>query len=183
MQITIHNPNKLPTVDYRDVNPLQDHLKDLSDQNYQKLKEILTRRGVIVPFFLWKEPKTGELYFIDGHQRQLVMNDLDMNDNGSRLIPYILIDAKDKKDAKLKLLEITSQFGKITQEGFDEFLALAELPELEVLETVSFDALPHMSYDQPDKKEKKRQILCCPECGFEGEMNDYKRRYEEKLHP
>lgn len=146
MKIAIHNPNNLPTIDYRKVKPLQGNLKDLTEKNYNKLKGVLAKRGFEVPLFLWFD---GDIaYYLDGHQRQRVMAGEDMSDNGNYEVPYVRIEAKDKKEAKEKLLEITSQYGKITYEGFDELVA--DLPEAEVIEAVSFDALPHLGEEMPD---------------------------------
>lgn len=179
MQITIHNPNNLPTVDYRDINPLQGRLKDLNEQNYTKLKNVLVHRGFRAPLFLWK---SGDDFFLmDGHQRQIVMVQEDMNDNGDYKVPYVLIEAENENDAKEQLLEITSQYGEITQEGFDEFIAIAELPEAEIIEAIHFDALPHLTREPVEKPDKKRQLITCPECQFESEINDFKKRYEEKM--
>lgn len=138
MQIQIKNPNNLPMVDYRTVKPLQGNLKDLTKKNYEKLENVLTKRGFELPFIIWQG---DEKWLLDGHQRQRVMIAEDMNDNGSYEVPYVIVQAENEKEAKAKLLEITSQYGTITQEGFDEYLALAELPEAETLELVNFDAL------------------------------------------
>ncbi len=173
MQITIHNPNNLPTIDYRDVNPLQGNLKDLTDTNYAKLKGVLEKRGFRAPLFLWTDSE--EFYLMDGHQRQIVMTQEDMNDNGNYEVPYVLIEAANKQEAEAQLLEITSQYGKITHEGFDEYIAKAELPEPEVLEAVHYDALPLLDQER-EEKAKKKQLLTCPECQFEAEMKDFKRR-------
>lgn len=174
----IHNPNKLPTVDYRDVNPLQGNLKDLTEERYKKLQTVLNQRGFTVPLFLWKD---GDMfYLLDGHQRQIVMTESGMNDNGNFEVPYVLIDAKDIKDAKEQLLEITSQYGKLTYEGFDEFISEAEIPEAQIVETTHFDALYLYGQEKADKA-KKRQLVTCPECSFESEINDFKKRYEEKI--
>lgn len=137
MQIAIHNPNELPLIDYRNVKPLQGNLKDLSKANYSKLLHVLERRGFTTPLFLWKDAD-GTHYLMDGHQRQRVMTKADMNDDGSYDVPYVLIEADSREEAKAQLLEITSQYGTITQEGFDEFTA--ELPEFEYKD-VNFDAL------------------------------------------
>lgn len=166
-------------INYRDVNPLQGNLKDLDEKNYEKLKIILESRGFTTPLFLWQDKQ--EFYLLDGHQRQIVMNQEDMNDNGSYEVPYILIDAKDMADAKAMLLEITSQFGRITYEGYDQFVEEAQLPEAEMLEKINYDALPLLTREPANENSKKRQLLTCPECQFEGEMKDYKRRYEPKL--
>lgn len=168
MQIKIHNPNKLPTIDYREVLPLQGKLKNLTGKNYEKLKGRLVERGFTVPLFLWKSGK--KLYLMDGHQRQRVMLKEDMYSEASSAegnyhnyeVPYILIEAENVKDAKAQLLEITSQYGQITQEGFTEYLQLAELPEAEILETTAFDGLfkaagsnkPDTEEDEPPEVDK-----------------------------
>lgn len=178
MNIKIHNPNNLPTIDYRDVEPLQGNLKELDDENYQKLKNVLIKRGFTIPLFLWKD--NDFFYLLDGHQRQFVMTDQNMNDDGNYEVPYVLIEAKDIKEAKEQLLEITSQYGKITYEGFDEFISVAEIPEAEVVEAIHFDALPLLTREPPEDKSKKRKLITCPECQFEAEEKDFKKRYEEK---
>jgi hypothetical protein len=148
----IHNPNNLPTIDFRGVEPLQGNLKDLSEKNYNKLKTILETRGFTVPLFIWHLETNGgpETYLLDGHQRQRVMIKEQMNDEGNYKVPYILIEAKDRKDAKAQLLEISSQFGTMTQEGFDEFTD--ELDNAD-FENVAFDALAFVANDDPDDKE------------------------------
>lgn len=138
-QITIHNPDDLETIDYRELKPLQGDLKDLSEKNFVKLKKVLEKRGFTTPVFVWRDGETQ--WLMDGHQRQRVMIKADMSDNGNYNVPRVSIVAKNIKDAKAQLLEITSQYGTITQEGFDQFVAEADLPEAEVLDSVSFDAL------------------------------------------
>lgn len=147
MQLKIHNPNGLPTVDYRTVTPLQGELKTLSDANAAKLKAVLQKRGFDVPLFLWQD---GDVfYLLDGHQRQRVMVAEDMSDQGSYLVPYLLIEARTMDEAKSRLLEITSQYGTITYEGWDAFTA--ELDEAELLEAVQFDALPLLGQHDDDE--------------------------------
>ena len=105
-----------------------------------------------------------------------------MNDEGSFEVPYIRIEAKDIKDAKAQILEISSQYGTITQEGFDEFIAIDEMVEEEIVEVINFDKLPLLDSERPNNS-KKRKLLTCPECQFEGEEKDYKHRYEDRLAP
>lgn len=135
----IKNPNNLPLIDYRTLKPLQGDLKDLTEKNYQKLKHVLEKRGFEIPFFVWHDGT--DYYILDGHQRQRVMMTEDMHDDGSYEVPYVEIKADNRQEAMAKLLEISSQYGTITQEGFDWFIMTAELPEAEVIESVNFDAL------------------------------------------
>jgi hypothetical protein len=133
----ILNPNNLPTIDYRKVKPLQGNLKDLETDNHDKMLSRLEKRGFIVPLFLWHHD--DELYLLDGHQRQRVMELNELHDNGNYEVPYILIDAPNEKTAKEILLEITSQYGTITPDGLDEFTAMAELEAGDL--SVNFDAI------------------------------------------
>ena len=135
--MAIHNPNKLPTIDYRKVQPLQENLKDLHTEQHDQLMRILTNRGFKQPLNLWH--KGDEFFLMDGHQRQRVMIKNDMNDNGNYEVPYFVTEAATKKEAVEQLLEITSQYGKTTPEGLDELASLYEL-ELGELD-IHFDAI------------------------------------------
>lgn len=149
MQIAIKNASGLPVIDYRKVQPLQGDLKDLREENYKKLKNVLSRRGFEVPLFIWIDPLDKQTYLLDGHQRARVMLKEDMNDHGDYEVPYVLIEAVDKSEAKAKLLEITSQYGTMTYEGWDAFTA--DLNEAELLEMTHFDALPLLGIDPEDE--------------------------------
>lgn len=155
-QITIEvsNPSELRLIDYRKVKPLQGDLKDLTDRNYDKLKNVLIKRGFKVPLFVWKDVRNVEgnivthYWLMDGHQRHRVM----MNENILPYeVPYIEIEAKDQKEAKAQLLEISSQYGTITQEGLDEFTAELEPTEFE---NTVFDALPTFSQENKPNEEE-----------------------------
>jgi DNA modification methylase len=160
MEIKIFNPNNLPVIDYRAVKPLQGELKDLTEANYNKLKNVLIKRGFKVPLFIWRVPmaesaimediyQAGPVYdywLMDGHQRQRVMIKENMQPYE---VPYILIEADTEAEAKAQLLEISSQYGTITQEGFDQFTA--DLPEVE-LKDLYFDKLS-FSHENEDTEE------------------------------
>lgn len=155
----IHNPSSLPTIDYRLVKPLQGNLKDLHTEQHDQLLHVLEQRGFTTPLFVWPHPTTGDLYLLDGHQRQRVMTINELSDDGNYEVPYVIVEAPDERTAKEMLLEITSQYGKITQEGLDELLSTAEL-ELDDLD-IHFDALswPDIGEDtlepvEPSEKDK-----------------------------
>lgn len=144
----IHNESGLPTIDFRTAKPLQGNLKDLSKDNHDKLLKVLNKRGFTTPLFVWCSPKklsaldaeqieADTLYLMDGHQRSRVMLANDLNDNGSYEVPYVLVPAKNLKEAKEQLLEITSQYGHMTVEGLDEFAFDLDLSELDI----NFDAI------------------------------------------
>ena len=142
----VHNPNNLPTIPIADLLPSQGDLKDLSEKEYNKLKNVIIRRGFSVPVYIW-EDKEGIKHLLDGHGRRRVLTTEGWNDP----IPYLKIPAKDMQEAMARLLEITSQYQKITQEGIDEFIGKYELNEAEVYEATSFDALT--SYGETEEPE------------------------------
>ena len=122
----------LPHVPVTALEPFQGNLKDLSEREYTKLKKSIQENGVIVPFFVWQE--TGKL--LDGHQRQRVF----MREGWRVDVPVVYISAADEQDAKRKLLVISSQYGRVTQEGWDGFTF--DLDDEWLQDTVNFDALP-----------------------------------------
>lgn len=142
MRIKVHNPDKLPLIDYRDLKPLQGDLKILTPENYEKLKQSFISKGFIVPFFVWNPPGTPLMYALDGHQRLTVLN-------GENVTPYklprVLIEASDIKEAKEMLLVITSQYGTITSEGLQEFTKDISLEFIS--QAVTFDLLPDFFND------------------------------------
>lgn len=132
----VNNPNKLPAAPISDFKASQGELKYLSKDNYTKLKKAIEKRGFDVPVYVWID-EDGTKWLLDGHQRQHVLQTENWNDP----IPYLTINAPDMNAAMQRLLEITSQYGTITQEGIDEFIAKYELPEAEVFDLTNFDGI------------------------------------------
>lgn len=132
----VHNPNNLPTIPIADLLPTQGNLKDLTEKNYSKLKNTIERRGFSVPVYVWEDDK-GIKHLLDGHQRRQVLTTEGWNDP----IPYLKVPANDLQEAMARLLEITSQYATITQDGIDEFMGKYDLNEAEVYEATSFDAV------------------------------------------
>lgn len=112
---------------------IQGNLKDLTKVNYQKLKNSLLKHGFFVPFFVWND--NGIVRCLDGHQRLLLMR----NEKWFIDVPVVYVEASNMQEAKEKLLVISSQYGLITQEGYDTFTF--DLDEAYLQEMVNFDAL------------------------------------------
>lgn len=110
----------LPRIDSNDLEDLQGNLKDLSESNYKKLKRSLETEGFLFPLFVWKEPNYGVMYSFDGHQRlRLIQREIP----GGIDLPYVLVQAGTREEAKRKLLLFNSQYGEVTKDGWDEFAA------------------------------------------------------------
>lgn len=114
------------------LEPFQGELKSLSKREYDKLKASLLTHGVIVPFFVWDD--NGRYRLMDGHQRDRVFE----REGWAMDVPVVWVAADNEQDAKRKLLVISSQYGRVTQEGWDEFTF--DVPD--AAEVAHFDALP-----------------------------------------
>jgi DNA modification methylase len=106
----------LPLKKLSEIKDLQGNLKDLSETNFNKLKQSIEEHGFKFPFYVWFDKK-GVCWTLDGHQRKRVISSV----YGDVEVPYIEVEAKDKKDAKKQILLISSQYGEVTKDGFDEF--------------------------------------------------------------
>lgn len=140
------NPRNLPTIDYRKLHPFQQNLKDLSKENYAKLLASIKKHGFFVPVYVWFDG-AGEAWINDGHQRDRVLiGEKIVFENTGYEVPFVEITAGSIQEAKEKLLVVSSQYGKITQEGLDEFAFDLDLPSMDL----AFDALPLLGTPTPD---------------------------------
>lgn len=116
---------------------LQGELKTLSDENYKKLKASILKHGIFVPFFIWENPEDAQIYMIDGHMRALALSK--MKDEGYSVpeLPVVFIEATDIKDAKEKLVSVTSQYGEFNAQGFKDFAI-----DLDMSSIADFSAIP-----------------------------------------
>jgi hypothetical protein len=146
--VKVINTNKLPTAPVTEFNILQGDLKFLSKQNYKKLKNSIEKHGFYIPVYVWIDDK-GKKWLLDGTQRKHVLETEKWLDP----IPYLIVKAPDMQIAAERLLEITSQYGTITQEGLDEFYAKFELPEMEMAELTNFDGI--FNFKVEDEKQEE----------------------------
>jgi len=142
------NPNKLPTAPISELNATQGDLKFLSKENYYKLKKTIEKHGFDMPVTVWIDSQ-GEKWLLDGHQRKHVLETEGWNDP----IPYLIIKAPNMQAAAERLLQITSQYGTVTQEGLDEYIAKFELPEMEIKDLTNFDSIFDFPMAPPPEEE------------------------------
>src|SRR5262249_45708290 len=157
-----------------DLTPLQGDLKELTHRNFEKLKRSILRHGISFPFFVWQHDGTN--WILDGTQRDRVLRKL--QDQGYTIppLPVALIEAENRKEAAAKILLISSQFGKMTEQSLDEFLSENELDMNELLDELELPALdmryfgsgefePTNENDQ-GRLDRKNPVTC-PHCGAE----------------
>jgi hypothetical protein len=157
-----------------DLTPLQGGLKELNDANFEKLKRSVLKHGISFPFFIWQNDGTN--YILDGTQRDRVLNR--MAEDGYEIppLPCALIQAKDKKDAAEKILLISSQYGKMSNNSLEDFLADNDIGFLELQDELELPAIDLEYFrdadftpgnvDEQGRLDKKNPVTC-PECGHE----------------
>lgn len=98
----------------------QGNLKTLSDNSREKLLKSICLNGFTAPFFVWLHNDVFNL--LDGHQRVETL--LYMRELGWEIpeLPVAYIEADSVKDAKSKLLVITSQYGEFNPDEVQNWI-------------------------------------------------------------
>ena len=117
IKITCKGADLLP---FDSLENFQGNLKKITKQNLDKLKKRIIRDGINVPLFVWRENDWCRI--LDGHQRLKALQSLREDGYIIPMIPVCYIEAEDEKDARQKLLGITSQFGEFEIEELSEWI-------------------------------------------------------------
>lgn len=98
----------------------QGNLKELTTENYKKMKKQIEQLGFSDPIAVWRDD--GQLKILGGHQRTRTLKI--MRNEGWIVpdVPINEIEAKDEKEAKRKVLAMASQYGEVTSQGLYEFV-------------------------------------------------------------
>jgi hypothetical protein len=162
---------ELPIDDLKDF---QGELKTLTKENARLLRNNMLANGFIAPVFIWLYRKGA--YILDGHQRIKVLRDL--REEGHTIpeeLPVVFIKAKDKSDAKRKLLAISSQYADLSKPGLDLFLEDLEielgelidevrLKDIEVDDILDPDFEPGGRDGQSNIDQIEGMEITCPNC-------------------
>ena len=106
-------------LDWHNITEFQGGLKIRDEADIEKAKTSILKYGWSFPFFVWVSGKTN--YCLDGHARIKVLKALEEEGYLIPELPVVYIEAKDKAEAKQKLLRLNSTFGKLTKESVLEF--------------------------------------------------------------
>jgi len=133
-KIKVYNLSKLQTADFELFQELQGDFKITTPEKIDKLKTRIVNAGFKYAFQVWKDTE-GLLWIIDAHHRRRALKEL--HDEGYEIpeIPYLLIQARDKKEAVQEIAFANSHYSEINPEAtiFEEYeiteddLELAEL--------------------------------------------------------
>lgn len=131
-----------------DLNDFQGNLKDLSTENYEKLKNQMLDLGFSEPISVWRNK--DKWWILNGHQRLRTLKKMKADGIVIPEIPASEIQAKDIKEAKKKVLALTSQYGQMTNEGLYEFLSEAN---------IQFEELDDFRFPEIDLKDWAKEFL------------------------
>jgi len=158
--------------------PLQGNLKLMSPVRKEKLKTSLIENGFWFPFFVWYCKEENKHYFIDGHQRDKVLPEIQKKDGYQipEKYPVVFIEANNKREAVKAILLQSSGYGFTDSAELDSLIVNYQLdiddlsksvniPGIEIEDFKNKDFFPVDKSEQPRLDEKKSVI--CPECGYE----------------
>ena len=131
-------------LDWHNITEFQGGLKIRDEADIEKAKTSILKYGWSFPFFVWVSGKTN--YCLDGHARIKVLKALEEEGYIIPELPVVYIQAKDKAEAKQKLLRLNSNFGHFTKESVLEFAEDIDLNFDEI-------ALPDTTIDFSDSEE------------------------------
>ena len=119
------------TLPLEDLEVFQGDLKTLSEKNAARLRRVILRDGFSEPFSIWRNE--GHNYILNGHQRVRVLRSLVKDGFEVGPLPVSWVEADSFKQAKMKVLDLTSQYGEMTIGGLETFLGDLDIdfPEIE----------------------------------------------------
>jgi len=105
LKITCHTYDKLPL---DKITEFQGDLKKRTTKDTEKIINSLYANGFAFPFFIWKDGTTN--YCLDGHGRIGALKELRTRGETIPDLPVVYVDADDERDARVKLLQVNSQY-------------------------------------------------------------------------
>lgn len=130
IEIACKSATELPL---QDLTEFQGELKSLSKVDYKRLRKQIIELGFSASIHVWQND--GKNYILDGHQRVRTLRNMAENENYDvPPLPVTLVDADSYKQAKLKLLGMTSQYGRVEGQGLYEYLVEGDIDIQEVID-------------------------------------------------
>ena len=183
--ITIKCDNE-KTLELAEMTELQGGLKQRNDIDYDKIKLSIIKYGFSFPFYIWKSGKTN--YILDGHGRFETLCRMQKDGYIIPPLPVFYIKAKDKAEAKQKLLRLNSSYGRMTKESVLEFVDDLEINFDEIAlpdTTIDFSSKDDLEVDGGGQNGKLTEAFIIPPFDiFDAKQRawmDRKRYWNEKI--
>ena len=178
VRITCDPDGRLERVPIGELIQFQAEIKVLTEDGYRRARESILQLGYSFPTMIWH----GHREIIDGHQRNLTVMRM-IEQEGYRLgedgrVPVVSVMAKDRSEAKLKVLAAASVYGQLDILNLEAFTA--DLPmdfsDLTFLALPGFDEAAFFRLQEsggrqppenfPEVDESIATEHECPKCGY-----------------
>lgn len=158
-------------IDFEEFQDLQGNLKERTEEDIVKILKSIHDFGFSFPMF-YSEIKNHK-YTLDGHGRLLALSLFKEMGGVVPALPSCRIEAKNKVEAKQKLLRFNSHYGKINKDGFAEFISDIDLnfDDLEIPE-INFD-----SFLEKEESEKNIDNIKIEESVLEADILQNEKFY------
>jgi len=144
----------------------QGNLKTLPKKNLSDLKRRIVEDGFIAPMFVCDI--AGDYKVVDGERRLTALISLRQEGFDIPMIPVDFIEAKDEKEARARVLSISSQYGIMNEAELQEWLNELDDGIAETLRLIETDIEKSIDGKESDRQEEIEPELCtCPECGHQ----------------
>lgn len=134
-----------------------DGFKELTKENYEKLRESILKNNFVESFKVW-EKKKGELYCLDGYHRCKVLK---MLKNDGYEVPQSFsadfIECKSEKDAAKLVLIYSSIYAAVEDQGLYEFLSSYGIGFEEIIQQIDIPNIDLKKFSDEFFKELKRE--------------------------
>ena len=166
-----------------DMTEFQGGLKTRTDIDYDKIKLSIIKYGFSFPFFVWKS--SDKNYLLDGHGRFETLCRMQKDGYLIPDLPVVFVQAKNKKEAKEKLLRLNSTYGKMTKESVLEFAEDIDLNFDEIAlpdTTIDFteEEIPE-NLDEDLQSLEKKDFKVSLVFKTEEQIKDFIEMYEQEL--
>ena len=112
--------NKCKTKDFLTIDEIDvfsSDIKNRTSYDIERLKDSIKKNGFLFPLFIWN----GHNVILDGKARYIALKQLSKEGYILSKIPVVIIEAKNEEEAKEKVLQVNSRYGKITEASLDYF--------------------------------------------------------------
>lgn len=159
---------------------LQGKIKFIRKDNLERLSRSIIEHGISAPFFIYRAQKRD--YIVDGHMRITALRSLEQDGHEiPERVPVDYVHARTLKEAREKLLVISSQYGDFDSDGVSDFMkgmskklyGEIRLPTIEIpmaQEPYFGDAPSLDEYMEPVK-----EGMICPKCRYTAEKSEFKK--------
>lgn len=164
---------KDPTfINYEDMYILQGDLKDLSKENYDKLRKVIIEDGISENQVVWPNPKNKKYGVVSGTQRYRVYGNLIKEGYNLKKVPVTKVQAKDEQEAVKICLTLASAYGETNSDSLYALMDRHNIDFTFLDEKLKFPEIDIEKFkeeyldlaDQKETSEDKEEVETCSHC-------------------